>query len=500
MAIERPLSKSQYVRALQCHKALYLYRNNRELMSPVSAADQMTFDQGTYFGELARKRFGNGILVEEDHKHLEEAVETTRKLIEKGATLLYEAAFKFDDVVVRVDVIELTEGRWKLYEVKSTTKVEDTHLDDVAVQRYVMHGAGYIVSHAAVVHADSEYVRRGDLNLVALFKITDVSAETDAKVFEVARNIAAMKAMLGASEPETPIGAHCTKPYPCAFQGHCWKDVPEHSVFDLAYAQMPKKVDLWHRGIQTVAEIPAGEKLSANQERQVRVAKSGIPIVSTVGIREILHGLSYPRYFLDFETINPAVPLYDGTSPFEQVPFEASLHVQAHRGAPLYHFEFIGDGIADPRRGLTEFLLEHIGQSGSVVAYHKSFEGGCLERLGAWFGGSHGGRITDIVGRLWDLADFFRKGIIVLPEFHGSWSIKKVLPALVPGAGYQGLAIADGAAAMAAYYRLLKPGYVSEEERAKILADLKTYCAKDTMAMVDLLAVVENMALTGAGR
>ena len=209
---------------------------------------------------------------------------------------------------------------------------------------------------------------------------------------------------------------------------------------------------------------------------------------------KLLSTLSWPRYFLDFETDNPVLPPYDGLHPYQQMPFQASLRFQKEPGAPVLHFEFVDDGRQDPRQLLVEFLADNIRNAGNIVAYHKSFEGGRLTELGSWLdsNGASGGRMVDLAKRLWDLADPFRQGLYVHPDFRGSWSIKSVLPVLVPDLSYDGLAIRDGAAAMAAYKRLRSPG-LADAERAQIVADLKAYCGLDTQAMVRILEHLESV-------
>lgn len=493
-AATKYLSKSQFTRGLQCLKSLWLYRERKDLQDAVTPEQQAIFDQGTEVGVLAQKWIKNGVLVKADHLHPQDALEETQAAITAGAKVLYEAAFLYDDVLVRVDILARNpEGHWDLFEVKSTTDVEDAHLADVAIQRYVLAGAGVKISAAHLVHIDPSYVRSGPLELTRLFKAVDVTRPTESLLDLVPVQLARMKTVAAAPEaPERAIGPHCTKPHDCSFIGHCWAHVPDYSVFNLAGARMDKKTNLWNSGVKTIAEIPSTEKLTAYQTVQRAVAIGKASHVDQLGIQDHLKGLSYPIYGLDFEAVNLAVPPYDGLRPYQQLPFQASIHVRQERGAPLEHYEFLGDGTKDPRRDLTSFLLNKIKRKGSIMAYHSSYEGGIIKALSGIT--AHGGDATalgDIEARLWDLAFPFKKALWADSAFEGSWSIKRVLPVLVPDMTYAGMEIAEGTAAMRAYTTLMTAN-LTDGERAEIMAHLRAYCGQDTLAMFRILDKIEQ--------
>lgn len=491
----RYLSKSQFTRGLQCPKSLWLYRERKDLRDEVSPYQQAIFDQGTQVGLLAQKWIKGGVLITADHTQPELALEETQAAIAAGAKVLYEAAALYDDVLVRVDILARNpEGDWDLFEVKSTTEVEETHLQDAAIQRYVLAGAGFKVTHTHVVHLDPGYVRYGALNLTSLFKAVDVTEETNPLVLEAPVHLKAMKKVAQADEaPAAAIGPRCSKPHDCDFTGHCWAHVPEYSVWNLAGARGDKKFELWNNGVKTIADIPNDTKLTAYQQVQRLVARSGKPHIDIAAIAKLLEGLSFPRYFLDFEAINPAVPAYDGLRPYQALPFEASIHTQAERGAPLEHHEFLADGTRDPRRDLIAFLRAYCGGSGPIIAYHKSYEGGIIKGLHSW-GDTPG--LLNLEARLWDLADPFRKGFYAHPASQGSWSIKKILPVLVPDMTYDGLFIKDGTAAMQAYMQLMDPS-TTAAERAAIMTALRLYCGQDTLGMVRILDRLEEIVQAG---
>lgn len=491
----KPLSKSQYVRGIQCEKSLWLYRHRKDLRTTPDTFQESIMESGTEFGILARQLWSGGVLIEADHLHPEDALTETQKAIASGAHTIYEAAFFYNDILVRVDVLRRMPSHatsWAIYEVKSGTKVEDVHLDDVAIQRYVLEGAGQHVQQSFVVHANGSYIRRGALDLAALFMPEDVTKESAERLVDVPKVLEAMKAYADAQgAPTKGIGSHCTKPYECDFKAHCWAHVPEYSVFNLAYAKMPQKLEMFNKGVQRIEQInPDMHKLTAGQRTQVELARSGKPRVDVGAVKAFLKNLRYPLTHLDFETDNPVVPPFDGLRPYQQMPFQAVVCVQDEPGAPVVEHGFLGDGLKDPRPALAEFLVDHVARSGSIIAYHKSFECGRLEELASffWMQGKtdKSSPLKLMIERLWDLADPFRTNAYTHPDFRGRWSIKAVLPVLVPSMTYKGLEIGDGAAAMAAYAKLRDPK-LPAAERARLIAALKVYCGQDVVAMVKIL-------------
>lgn len=485
------LSKSQFIRGLQCHKALWLYRNRKDLIPKPAPAQQMIFDQGHEVGILAQKRFPGGVLIAEDHTQTAQSLTSTAAAVKAGAKVLYEAGAVYDNVLVRADIIAKTkDGKaWDLIEVKSSTEVKEVYLNDVAVQLYVLEGADFPIRKAFLMHVNNEYVRKGPIDPQGLFALEDVTEEARDRQGTVPKELKAMQAMLAKSQaPTIDIGTQCFTPYTCDFQDHCWAKVPAYSVFNLGGARMEKKFGWWHDGITAVADIPE-DGLSHAQELQVKVAKSKKPHIDAEGIAEVLGELTYPLHFLDFETVNLALPPYDGLRPYQQMPFQASIHIQERKNGPLRHVEYLGDGRSDPRPGMAAYLTKSIGPKGTVVAYNAGFEGQCLEALAAAFP-KHSKALMSAKDRLWDLGTPFRKALYVHPKFQGSWSIKVVLPTLVPDMTYENLEIGDGGQAQIAYLSMMTKS-LSERDLVRIMKDLKVYCGQDTLAMVKVLATLQ---------
>ena len=449
---------------------------------------QMIFAQGTEIGELAQKKYPGGVLIAEDHEHLDAAVVATEKAVAAGATILYEAAAVQDGTVVRADIMTKNDdGSWDLIEVKSSTYVKEVHMEDLGVQKYVLEKAGYKINLTAILHINNAYERDGEIDLKALFILSEL--QVDPAALGVSERIATFRAIVEQQEaPEIGIGERCTKPYPCDFKEHCWASVPKDSVWKIGGIKKKLAADLWRRGIKRITEVPPATKLSAKQGRQVDVTKSGHTFIDKRAIRNHLDGLKFPLHFLDFEAVAPGLPPYDGLKPFETLPVQASIHTLASRDARVEHFEFLADPERDPRKPMAEFLASKIAPSGSVIAYNASYEGKCLKTL---YNETTdlGGIMVGLKERLWDIAAPFRAGHYMTQEFNGSWSLKKVLPVLVPTMTYTDLTIGEGGSASALYWEAMC-GRLTGPEREKVFAALIKYCAYDTLAMVEILRVL----------
>jgi hypothetical protein len=491
------ISKSQFLMGLQCLKRLWLYNYRKDLIPSVGPEQQQIFDQGHAIGALARLYFAGGTLVEEDYRHLPEAVKNTARLIAGGAEVIYEAAFISGKVLARCDILKRgRDGCWDLIEVKGSTEVKDEYLYDVAVQRRVLEGAGLKIGRAELMHLDNTFVKHGPIEPQKIFKRQDITVETAALMPEIAQDLEKfMEVLASAAPPETGIGQHCSKPYDCEFRGHCWKGIPEHSIYDIPRLSWEKKNTLKAMGILRFADVPDGFDLNDGQKLALQVEKTGKTYVDKKKLARFIKKLKYPLHHIDFETVMPALPLYDGSRPYQQVPFQVSLHVQAGPGAEPAHFEYLGDGKTDPRPGLINFLLAAIGPEGTLLAYNASFEAKRIEELARDFP-EHAPALSALAGRFEDLMKPFQESAYAHPQCHGRFSLKKVLPALVPGMTYEGLAVANGGDAQLAYCRLLS-GELPPEDMERLRKDLKVYCGQDTLAMVKIL---EQLALLTAPR
>ncbi len=488
------LSKSRFQKGLQCEKALWLAVHHPGLADPVPESKQWIFDQGSVVGVLAQRLFPDGVEIAEDYRHTPEALVTTTRLLAEDATTLYEPAFFFDDVLVRVDIlVAVGDGTWDLYEVKSSSRVKPENITDAAVQVYVVEGAGLPIRRAHIVHLDTSYVwEGGEYDLERLFAIEDVTAAARAKLPEIPVLLEGFREMLADPEPQVRIGDRCRKPYGCDFSGHCHAefsrcDYPVTALPRLGEETLHSLLDL---GVTDIRQIPdTFAMLTPAQKAAVDVVKSGLPQVDSTALARELESLTWPVYHLDFETVNPALPLWPGTHPYQTVPFQYSIHVH-HENGSQEHREYLHTGSNDPRRPLSERLIADLDGSGSVMHY-TAFERTRLREL------AHdlpdlGSAIGAVVLRLVDLESMVRTHTRH-PAAAGRSSIKAVLPAWCPDLSYEGLGIPDGSTASALYLRSLR-GELSPAQTAELHADLIEYCGLDTLAMVRLLDVLREQA------
>ena len=482
------LSKSKFLAGLQCFKRLYLLYYQPELIEEPDELLQSIFDQGKEVGLLAHKVFPSGVTVTEDHLHHQEAVTRTKTLIaNKNVPAIFEAAFTAEDILIRVDILErLSRNRWRLIEVKSTTEVKDYHLPDVAIQKYMLEQSGLSVQEACLMHLNRDYVYDGrTYKLDELFTIEDLTEDIRSLEKDLPRQIAEQWKILALKKPPNiERGKQCTEPFECEFCSLCHEDLPDDWVGYLPRINQDKLDELSSMGIESIRDIPDHFPLSDIQLRVCDCVKLNKPYYDS-DLKLSLSALTYPLYFMDFETIYPALPRYAGMRPFDHIPFQWSVHVQKTPKSQTEHHEFLHDGAGDPREAFINSLLPVIERDKNApVIVYGTFESTRLDDLSRWFP-RYAKRIGQIKDRLWDLLSVIRSNVYH-PQFQGSFSIKNVLPVLVPELSYEQLAIADGSQAGLAYEKLVHGG-LALKEKEKVRANLLEYCRLDTMAMVKLV-------------
>ncbi len=478
------LSKSKYLAGLQCHKRVYLEVRAPELASEPDEQTQAILDMGTAVGELARQRFSGGVLVEADYRHPTEALARTATLLQDQAVpAIFEGAIVFNRVLIRVDILERVEtvpdGRpsWRLIEVKSATKLKDVYVNDVALQAHVLEGAGVPMAGAALMHINTQYLfQGGELDLDQLFTLADMNALVAERQADVAARLAEMQAVL--ADPLPPAiepDHHCHTPYECPFWDHCTKDKPARWVYYLPGAATTIQ-RLVVQGIQTMDEIPAGFKLTPIQRRVKEDAEWVSP-----RLLEALGTIRPPVHHLDFETFNPALPRFPLTRPYQTLPVQWSNHIETEDGQ-IRHEEFLSVDFKDPREAVALSLLESLGREGSICVY-SGYERAVLESL-AQAVPALKRELEQVMSRLWDLFLVIREHYYH-PNFNGSFSMKSVLPALVPSLDYEDLDIREGGVAALHYYRMV---FVETDwvEKERIRQALLAYCARDTMGMLEI--------------
>jgi hypothetical protein len=481
------LSKSLILKGLQCPKALYLAKHPPEFEFPPQPDLAARYAAGTEVGLLAQQLFPGGVEVPFAGLSVAEQLAQTRALIDAGAAVIYEASFEFAGIFVKVDLLVRDGASWQIHEVKMATSVKPVHLDDVAIQYYVLSQCGLSVSAACLVHINNRYLRRGAIDVQQLFAGEDVLAAVLERQAGLPELIADLREVLrGTAEPGIDIGPWCSDPYDCDFIPYCWRHVPENSVFDLR-GNGVKKFDFYRRGLIRFEALPLYE-LNAAQRQQVEATLKQQDSLNPAGLEAFLASLWYPLCHLDFESFSSPIPRFDETRPYQQVPFQFSLHLQSAPGAAPQHFAYLAPPNLDPRRELIEQLLAVIPAGACILTYNQAFEKGVLRSLAELFP-DLAPAIATRLDQVRDLMLPFRRRDVYRWQMRGSYSIKEVLPAMVPELSYAGLEIADGLAAMQAYHTMCMLEEGAELERLR--AALLEYCRLDTLAMVRILEALD---------
>ena len=477
------ISKSQYIRGLQCHKSLWLYKNNPELRDSTNQAQESLFNTGYDVGELSKQLFPNGVEIEFDSNNFDEMIRKTKELIQNGCEVIYEATFKENGIFTMADILVKNGDSWDIYEVKASTGVKEYHLNDTSIQWYSLSNT-INLNKAYIVHINNEYVRMGELNVHKLFSIVDITEEVQNRQYQIPFNLEQMDLMLQNDMPNIDIGTHCSDPYSCDFESHCWKHIPSPSIFNLYWMNQAKKFEMYYKGMITYADIPLDFALNATQKLQVETYKSNEPHIDKSIIRDFIETVKFPINFFDFETFQNAIPRFDKQRAYMQIPFQYSLHILQEDGT-LEHKEFLGDENSDPRNNLINQMLEDITPTGSIMAYNQSFEISRIKEL-AIFNESKKDKLLPLVDRFVDLIVPFRQRGYYHPNFNGSFSIKSVLPAMFPNndeLDYKKLgSIQNGGDAMDTFANL----YLLKDKSKidEIRKDLLAYCHLDTLAML----------------
>lgn len=483
------LSKSKLIAFRQCPKRLWLEVNKPEL-AEVSQATQASLMAGNQVGEIARKIYDsdqNGVFIDIKKEGFNQALERTQSLIDAN-TPIFEAGFSGNGVIAFADIM-LPEQKcgsrgWHMVEVKSSTSIKNYHLDDIVIQRYAAESAGFLLKSVSLAHIDSSWVYQGNQDYSGLLKANDLTTETIARREEVKCWINDANQVLEGSEPAVEIGNQCSEPFECGFYQYCTRDnvVPEYPVKWLPRISSSKIELLSEQGIDDLRSVP-DDMLN---DAQLRVKQQTIlnePYFDQASAKAELSNLPFPAYFLDFETINLAVPIWAGTRPYQQVPFQFSLHV-LDQNRELTHTEFLDISGNSPIPSFAESLILACGDNGPVFVYNAGFETARIRELAEMLPNLKDALLA-INKRVVDLLPIARK-YYYHPSQQGSWSIKKVLPALVPSLSYSDLdGVQDGGMAMEAFLEAIQTS-TSESRKNDIRTQLLAYCELDTFAMVKL--------------
>lgn len=485
------LSKSTFMRALQCSKSLYLYEHFKNLRDPISDNQQALFNRGHEVGSYAWKLFPEGVDGRAaPYYNLTNSLKKTNELIAKGVQTIFEATLQYDEVLVKVDILTYTKTGWVAYEVKSSTKVTNNQILDGALQYHVLSNSGFPIADFCIMHLNKSYYLNGELESEQLFISKSVLKEIKKEQAYVAYHIQRAKGILDKpTVPKVPIGVHCTSPYPCDFIGYCWQNVPEHSVFDLGYLSKQAKFNLYEKGIERIEELTEGHCFDKNVTIQINCVKQNKEYINQEGLNHFLQGLSYPIYFMDFEAIMPAIPIFQGTHPYQKIPFQYSLHYQEKENSALTHEEFLAKPGPDPRRAFIQKLLENTKAPGTILVFEDQLEKQILKDLKKEFP-EHKEAINDRLGRIVDLRNPFKKLHYYHPAMNGAFSLKDIYKALVPNSDKSNTDIEHGGIASIIYEKLISGSY--NEDPAKAQEQLLTYCQMDTFALHKVLEALKG--------
>lgn len=482
------LSKSGYCQCVQCEKIFWLNRYRNDVLE--SESDDSLFETGRQVGELAKGLFGKYEDVPYE-KDFNLRLKKTNLLLQDKPNVITEASFIWNNNFCSVDILKNDADGVEIYEVKSSTEIKDIYYDDVAYQYFVLTRLGYNVKKACIVYINNEYVRSGELEIEKLFSVEDVTGEVKDKLDEIAGNLDSINEFMnshdGQNEPEMELGIHCFKPYACKFWDYCTRNLAKPNVFDLKNMQNRTKFKKYYEGKISFEDLKS-EDLNPKCLEQIdfelnnREAKIDVEV-----IRDFMAGLRYPLYFIDYESCNYAIPEYAGTKPYQQIPFQYSLHIIRHEGALLEHREFLAESDDENLiRNFAESMIRDMDEDGSVIVYNKGFEAGRNREIGEMYPDLKD-EMERINSNIVDLMVPFRQRNYYTKEMKGSYSIKYVLPALYPDdpeLDYLNLDVVHNGSEASNAFSALKDK--TPEEQEKIRLGLLEYCKLDTLAMVKI--------------
>ena len=482
------LSKSRYCQCVQCEKILWL--NKYKPDSCEAETNDTVFERGRQVGELAKELFGDYEDVAYD-ENISFRLEKTAKLLEDKPNIITEASFIYDNNFCSVDILKNDLDGVEIYEVKSSTKVKDIYVDDVAYQYFILSNLGLNVKRACIVYINKEYVRFGELDIEELFNFEDVTDLVKEKQNEIRENIDSinrfMEVYSADNEPDSHIGMNCFNPYSCPFWEYCTRDLPKPNVFDISGMQNRTKIKKYNEGLISFEDL-AGADINPKCLEQIdfelndRGAK-----IEKEAIRDVLDSLNYPLYFIDYETCQFAIPEFEGTKAYQQIPFQYSLHIIYEKGGSLEHKEFLAEvGDDNLIRNFAESMIEDMNEDGSVIVYNKAFEASRNREIGEMYPDLKE-EMERINGNIVDLMIPFRNRDYYKKEMEGSYSIKYVLPALYPDnpeLDYINLPLIHNGGEASEAFLSLKDKTLEEQE--EIREGLLEYCKLDTYAMVKI--------------
>lgn len=483
------LSKTKYCKAVQCKKQLWLEENKKEEKQNENI--ESTLENGTEVGILAKEILGPYIDINFS-ENLSEMIKNTKKLLNIKKIIITEASFKYENNFCSIDILKKENDEYEIYEVKSSTQINDIYIDDVTYQTYILQKNKLNIKKIFIIYLNSEYERHGELEIKKLFKIEEVTKKVQEKLKTIEQQIEEITNMK--DEPNIEIGMQCKKPYECPFFNYCTKNLRENNIFKIRRMTNTQKFKLYKKGIYEYEEL-LKEKIDSKFIQQIEFELyNKQPEIDKKYIIEYLKQIKEPIYFLDFETYQQAIPEFENVKPYMQIPFQYSLHYIENN--KLKHKEFLAEPDIDPRRKLAEQLIKDIPKDVCTLAYNMTFEKMIIKKLSKIYPDLKE-HLMNIHDNMKDLMIPFKERKYYTKEMLGSYSIKYVLPALFPNEkslNYHNLEqIHNGKEAMTTYKEL---GKYTKEEQKKIKTNLLKYCELDTYAMVKIYEKLKNVNIS----
>ena len=487
------LSKSRYTQGITCEKKLWL-----SCYKPEEAEDlgnDSVLENGNKIGDLARHLFGDNYILIDFDKGIQSMLDETKKYLKEKPNIICEASFNYDGNFCSVDVLKNDKDGVEIYEVKSSTEISDIYIHDISYQTWVLKKCGLKVKKSFIVYVNNHYVKNGELNINKFFNIKDVTGLLD--LDKVENNIKDLKEVLNSKdEPLIDLSISCHKPYDCPFFKYCIKKLPSPNVFDLGWnVRFDKKIEMYKRGNITYKDIINKEVVNDKAIEQIKFElENNKPKINKNNIKKLLNTFKYPLYFLDFESYQSSIPTIDGTRPYQQICFQYSLHYYLEENGELFHKEYLSDDYeGNPMYGLCRQLCEDIPMNSCVLVYNQTFEKARLREMAELFP-EFREHLLNIRDNIIDLMIPFSNQDYYVKDMGGSYSIKKVLPALFPNdpsLDYHNLEqVHKGDEASNSY--LLLPT-LSYEEQKTLRKNMLKYCELDTYAMVKIFEKLKKI-------
>ena len=469
------LTKSLFIEYLDSPLHMWLKSRAEVTPKPISVYDQHIMKQGYEIEKLAKVFLEKKVALE----------------YPAGTTISFEETLTDGNYQSRIDALvhDNTNDTYDLYEIKSSTTIHTEHKYDVTFQ-YLVGKATLLINKTYLVRVNSDYRREGEIDLQELFIIEDMESEIAKREDEVYQLRSDAWSTLRLDT--MPADEHCFNPGTCSYPAICFPELPDYPIYDLSRGSKKQYRELIDMGIILVKDIPDTFKTSLKQKLQIQSSRSGLPIIKHEAIKKQLNGLEFPLYFLDYETYSEALPMYENYEPYQQITTQFSIHVvETPDSVDFKHHELLSREKNDPSQELAKALCDVIGDTGTIIVWNKGFECGRNEEL-AVLAPEYAEQLASINKRTFDLMEIFSKGLYVDYKFHGSASIKKVLPILAPDLSYKTLEIGEGATAMIKWHGMVYED-ITQAERDTTAENLLTYCKLDTWAMVEIWRKLKNL-------